>query len=128
MDILFLTSELQGIDKTGGLGDVMYALPRALKKEGCEVRVILPFYNCIPDKFKEKMTYQGSFMMDLTMEGRTFYVGIMETEIDGNGLFVFSPGVNHPIPPEQSLPGIALHLLPGRKSSGAEDHPAEKSG
>ena len=83
MKIAFIGSECYPFVKTGGLGDVMYALPRALKKEGCEVRVILPFYNCIPDKFKEKMTYQGSFMMDLTMEGRTFYVGIMETEIDG---------------------------------------------
>jgi starch synthase len=83
MKIAFVGSECYPFVKTGGLGDVMYALPRALVREGCEVRVILPLYNCIPDKYKEKMAYQGSFMMDLTSDGRTFYVGIMETVMDG---------------------------------------------
>ena len=83
MKIAFIGSECYPFVKTGGLGDVMYALPRALVREGCEARVILPLYNCIPDKFKEKMVYQGSFMMDLTSDGRTFYVGIMETVMDG---------------------------------------------
>ena len=81
--IAFVGSECYPFIKTGGLGDVMYALPRALLREGCEVRVILPLYNCMADKFKKMLTYQGSFMMDLTLEGRTFYVGIMETEMDG---------------------------------------------
>jgi len=81
--IAFVGSECYPFVKTGGLGDVMYALPRALVKEGCEVRVILPLYACIPQKYKEKLEYKGSFMMDQTQEGRTFFVGIMETEMDG---------------------------------------------
>ena len=81
--IAFVGSECYPFIKTGGLGDVMYALPRALIREGCSVRVILPMYRCIPEKYKTKMKYVGSFMMDQTMEGRTFYVGIMETEMDG---------------------------------------------
>ena len=55
MKIAFIGSECYPFVKTGGLGDVMYALPRALVREGCEARVILPLYNCIPDKFKEKI-------------------------------------------------------------------------
>ena len=81
--VAFVGSECYPFIKTGGLGDVMYALPRALIREGCEVRVILPMYNCIPEKFKTKMKYIGSFMMDQTLEGRTFYVGIMEIRMDG---------------------------------------------
>ena len=81
--IAFVGSECYPFVKTGGLGDVMYALPRALLREGCEVRVILPLYQCIPQKFTKNLTWKGSFMMDLTLEGRTFFVGIMETEIDG---------------------------------------------
>ena len=81
--VAFVGSECYPFIKTGGLGDVMYALPRALIREGCEVRVILPMYNCIPEKFKSKMKYIGSFMMDQTLEGRTFYVGIMEIRMDG---------------------------------------------
>ena len=81
--IAFVGSECYPFVKTGGLGDVMYALPRALLREDCEVRVILPLYNCMADKYKKLLKYVGSFMMDLTLEGRTFYVGIMETEMDG---------------------------------------------
>jgi starch synthase len=81
--IAFVGSECYPFVKTGGLGDVMYALPRALVKEGCEVRVIIPLYACIPQKYKDKLEYKGSFMMDQTLEGRTFFVGIMEMEMDG---------------------------------------------
>ena len=45
--IAFVGSECYPFVKTGGLGDVMYALPRALVSEGCEVRVIIPLYACI---------------------------------------------------------------------------------
>ena len=81
--VAFVGSECYPFVKTGGLGDVMYALPRALIREGCECRVILPLYACIKDQYKQKMKYIGSFMMDQTMEGRTFYVGIMELQMDG---------------------------------------------
>ena len=83
LKIAFIGSECYPFIKTGGLGDVMYALPRALLRQGCEVRVIMPCYRCIPEKYRDQMTYIGSFTMDLTRDGRTFYVGIMEAEIDG---------------------------------------------
>ena len=38
--------------KTGGLGDVSYALPKSLKKEGIDVRVILPKYSTMPNYSK----------------------------------------------------------------------------
>ena len=44
MKIAFIGSECYPFIKTGGLGDVMYALPRALRRQGAEVRVIMPFY------------------------------------------------------------------------------------
>ena len=81
--IAFIGSECYPFVKTGGLGDVMYALPRALIKQNCDVRVILPRYKCIPWKYQEKMVYRGEFMMDLFADGRSFYVGIMEYVMDG---------------------------------------------
>ena len=81
--IAFIGSESYPFVKTGGLGDVMYALPRALTRKGDSVRVILPYYNCIPEKFKNRMHFLGSFMMDLCLDGHTYFVGIMETELDG---------------------------------------------
>ena len=81
--IAFIGSECYPFVKTGGLGDVMYALPRELCKQNCDVRVILPRYKCIPWKYQEKMVYRGEFMMDLFADGRSFYVGIMEYIQDG---------------------------------------------
>ena len=56
----------------------MYALPKALVKQNCDVKVILPRYACIKDEWQEKMVYKGAFQMDLCSDGRQFYVGIME--------------------------------------------------
>ena len=42
--VLFVASEAVPFSKTGGLADVVGALPRALKRQGCDVRVVLPFY------------------------------------------------------------------------------------
>ena len=81
--IAFIGSECYPFVKTGGLGDVMYALPRALIRQNCDVKVILPKYKCIPQKWQEKMVFRGSFMMDLCSDGRSFYVGIMELVMDG---------------------------------------------
>ena len=81
--VAFIGSECYPFVKTGGLGDVMYALSRALTKLNCDVKVILPRYRCIPQKYQDKMVYRGEFMMDLTLDGRQFYVGIMEMVMDG---------------------------------------------
>lgn len=81
--VAFIGSECYPFVKTGGLGDVMYALPKALVKQNCDVKVILPRYKCIPWEYQEKMVYRGSFEMDLCADGRSFYVGIMEYVWDG---------------------------------------------
>ena len=81
--VAFIGSECYPFVKTGGLGDVMYALPKALIGQNCDVKVILPRYKCIPWKYQEKMIYRGDFMMDLCSDGRSFYVGIMEYVWDG---------------------------------------------
>ena len=81
--IAFIGSECYPFVKTGGLGDVMYALPKALVKQNCDVKVILPRYKCIPWEYQQKMVYRGSFDMRLCSDGRSYYVGIMEYVWDG---------------------------------------------
>ena len=81
--VAFIGSECYPFVKTGGLGDVMYALPKELAKQNCDVKVILPRYACIPEKYQNKMVYRGSFDMNLCSDGRSFYVGIMEYVWDG---------------------------------------------
>lgn len=81
--VAFIGSECFPFVKTGGLGDVMYALPKALVELNCDVKVILPKYACIKQEYVDKMVYRGSFDMDLCSDGRSFYVGIMEYVWDG---------------------------------------------
>ena len=81
--VAFIGSECYPFVKTGGLGDVMYALPKALVKHNCDVKVILPRYRCIPWEYQQKMVYRGAFGMDLCADGRSYYVGIMEYVWDG---------------------------------------------
>ena len=81
--VAFIGSECYPFVKTGGLADVMYALPKELAKQNCDVKVILPRYKCIPWEYQEKMEYRGEFYMDLCADGRQFYVGIMEYVADG---------------------------------------------
>ena len=81
--VALIGSECHPFVKTGGLGDVMYALPRELARLNCDVRVILPRYACIPQEYQDKMVYRGEFYMDLGSTGRNWYVGIMEYIHDG---------------------------------------------
>ncbi len=48
MRILFPSAEVAPFSKTGGLGDVAAALPRALARLGHEVLVVTPWYRSVP--------------------------------------------------------------------------------
>ncbi len=47
MYILHITAELAPIAKVGGLADVVYGLSKELAKQGHEVEILLPKYDCI---------------------------------------------------------------------------------
>lgn len=56
LSILFATSEMAPWVKTGGLGDVAAALPAALLKAKCDVRVLLPAYPALKKAFPQATT------------------------------------------------------------------------
>ena len=58
--ILFATSEVYPLIKTGGLADVSGSLPRALQAAGHEVRVILPAYGDVIENLDQAYSV-GSF-------------------------------------------------------------------
>lgn len=79
--VLFAASEGNPFIKTGGLADVVGALPKYLDKQKFDVRVILPKYLCIPDSYKQQMTYVTEFYA--AMPRGQEYIGIYEADIEG---------------------------------------------
>jgi starch synthase len=68
--VLFVASEVTPFAKSGGLGDVSAALPRALRGRGHDVRVVMPMYSRVHKP------------------GRTFEPVVRDAQVDLGGLRV----------------------------------------
>ena len=80
MKILFAASECVPFVKTGGLADVVGALPKQIRKSGEDVRVILPLYSAIDQKWRDQMEHVVFFYINLGW--RRQYVGIEKLVYD----------------------------------------------
>ena len=81
MKVLFAASECVPFVKTGGLADVVGALPKRLRDLGVDVRVMLPMYSAIEPKWREKMEHVLFFYVNLGW--RRQYVGIEKLVYEG---------------------------------------------
>ena len=80
-NVLFIASEAVPFIKTGGLADVCGALPKTFDHKDWDVRVVIPNYSCIPEKYRSQFEYVTHFYMDLGF--KNCYVGIMQMQYDG---------------------------------------------
>ena len=66
MRILFVAAEAAPIAKVGGMGDVVGALPKVLRKLGYDVRIFMPYYGFLPDKMEipSEPIWQGFAMFN----------------------------------------------------------------
>ena len=64
MNVLFVASEANPFIKTGGLGDVIGALPIALKELGEEVRIVIPNYRDINKDIKDNLKFVANCTND----------------------------------------------------------------
>ncbi len=81
MRVMFAASEAMPLVKTGGLADVVGALPKALAKLGAEVTVVLPKYEAIPQEIAEAA--KTIAVTEVQLGWRRQYCGIQEVVVDG---------------------------------------------
>jgi len=74
--VLFVATEAAPFAKAGGLGEVMFSLPRSLAKIGYDARVMVPRYAGIDlEKFKLEMEYEGlEVPTDAEEDGKPSYL------------------------------------------------------
>ena len=67
MKILYVTSEATPYAASGGLGDVMGALPKAItQNEDISAEVILPLYNTVKEEYRKQLELVADITFDLS--------------------------------------------------------------
>lgn len=80
--VLFATAETAPFYKTGGLGDVSGALPRALAALGTDIRVVVPYYEQLfPATFRDQLVDLSHF--DVQVGAKTAYCGVKTLTVAG---------------------------------------------
>ena len=80
--ILLVASESTPFIATGGLAEVIGSLSKALARNSdLDVRVVIPLYSEISDKYRKKMKYHGNIFVPLAW--RNQYCGIFSYEQNG---------------------------------------------
>ena len=82
--ILFIGAEVMPFAATGGLGDVMGSLPAAICKAGGEnvdVRVIMPLYSAVGEKWRAEM--KEEYVKTVKLAWRNQYCGVKSLVKDG---------------------------------------------
>jgi starch synthase len=77
--IAFISSECTPLAQTGGLGDVVAGLSKALRKRGHDARIIMPLYGSI-DRFKYGITFTRSCCVHFG-HGEEIWVGVFEGKL-----------------------------------------------
>ena len=81
LKVLFVAAEGVPFSKTGGLADVIGALPQELKEIGVDVRVMLPKYGDTPAQYENKMELVHCLLVHVGW--RNQYCGIFRLEHEG---------------------------------------------
>ena len=79
--ILFAASECVPFIKTGGLADVVGSLPKYFNKSKYDVRVILPRYLCMYQKWKDMLEHVTDFKVEIAGEWQ--YAGVLTCKYQG---------------------------------------------
>ncbi|MNO29693.1 Glycogen synthase [compost metagenome] len=83
--ILYATTEVFPFAKTGGLADVSAFLPKALRSEGYDVRIIMPKFKGIEDRFGHQLQHVAT--MEIEFAGRRQDFAVESIHYSGNLIY-----------------------------------------
>lgn len=81
MKILFAASEAVPFAASGGLADVIGSLPKAIKANGHDCRIVIPLYKAIKPELRAKLKFITNITVDVSW--RKQYCGIFSAKLDG---------------------------------------------
>ena len=84
--VLIAAAECAPLAKTGGLADVVGALPAALRALGTDARVIMPYHRVIKEKYGDRAEHLFHFFVELGW--RHQYAGIEKLELNGTTVYL----------------------------------------
>ena len=90
MNVLFVASEMAPFAKTGGLADVLAALPAYLHRAGHDVRVVLPLYDTVDTS---KATFQAVMDFELPLGSHRYQLKIFQVGQAPPVYFVHCPAL-----------------------------------
>jgi starch synthase len=87
LSVLFLASEAEPFVKVGGLGDVAGSLPRALRRKGIDIRLVVPLHGSI-----QRSEYNLRLLVTYHVLHRSgpIPVEVYATELDGLPVYLIS--------------------------------------
>lgn len=77
MKVLFVSSEVFPLIKTGGLADVAGSLPQALGAEGLDVRILLPAYSCTIERLQNARPIDSVNFQDPLLHSARLIEGLL---------------------------------------------------
>ena len=78
MRVAILTSEAMPFAKTGGLADVSGALPKALKEQGVDSRLVLPLYDQIDRRLLNDKIIEG---IRVEWRGQVHHIRVLQSDV-----------------------------------------------
>jgi starch synthase len=87
LKILFVSTEVNPYSKSGGLGDVAGSLPKALREKGVDIRVVLPKYKTIPEKYNKEMKKISDFTVHLSWRAQEAAIYTLDAHDNGDSVY-----------------------------------------
>ncbi|NLD05491.1 MAG: glycogen synthase, partial [Synergistaceae bacterium] len=90
LKVLHIAPECSPLAKKGGLGDVVGTLPKALKKQSIDARVLMPAWPGVIEKAEEigKLNKVPLGEISVALNWRAYTASVLETEVNGVHMYL----------------------------------------